>query len=200
MSELKTLSARKRTAFGKGANRRLRAEALVPGVYYTADGQNIPVQVAELPLAKMYEQVGRTNVFQLEIEDENGTRTLHPAFVWDVQYSPAKSTFTHMDFLGVDLDKEIKVKVKVEYAGTPKGVKMGGTLETYREEVTLAAKPANMPRKLVLDVNELEIGQSVHVSTIPLPEGVRAVYKSDYTMAAVFMEGADSASPEEAAE
>ena len=76
MSELKTLSVKKRTAFGKGANRRLRTEALVPGVYYTADGQNIAVQMAELPLAKIYEQVGRTNVFQLEIEDENGAKTL----------------------------------------------------------------------------------------------------------------------------
>ena len=144
MAELKTLSVKKRTAFGKGANRRLRAEALVPGVYYTADGQNIPVQMPELPLVKMYEQVGRTNVFQLELEDENGAKTLHPVFVWDAQYSPVKSTFTHIDFLGVDLDKEIQVKVQVEYAGTPKGVKVGGKMETYRDEVVLAAKPTDI--------------------------------------------------------
>ena len=128
----------------------------MPGVYYTADGQNIPVQMPELPLVKMYEQVGRTNVFQIEVEDENGAKTLHPVFVWDAQYSPVKSTFTHVDFLGVDLDKEIKVKVQVEYAGTPKGVKVGGKMETYRDEVVLAAKPTDMPRKLVLDVTGME--------------------------------------------
>jgi len=193
MAELKTLSVKKRTAFGKGANRRLRAEALVPGVYYTADGQNIPVQMPELPLVKMYEQVGRTNVFQLELEDENGAKTLHPVFVWDAQYSPVKSTFTHIDFLGVVLDKEIQVKVQVEYAGTPKGVKVGGKMETYRDEVVLAAKPTDMPRKLVLDVTGMEIGQTIRVSTMPLPEGVRPVYKSDYTMVSVFMEGAEAA-------
>lgn len=193
MAELKTLSVKKRTGFGKGANRRLRAEALVPGVYYTADGQNIPVQMPELPLVKMYEQVGRTNVFQLELEDENGAKTMHPVFVWDAQYSPVKSTFTHIDFLGVDLDKEIQVKVQVEYAGTPKGVKVGGKMETYRDEVVLAAKPADMPRKLVLDVTGMEIGQTIRVSTMPLPEGVRPVYKSDYTMVSVFMEGAEAA-------
>ena len=190
MSELKTLSVQKRTAFGKGANRRLRTEALVPGVYYTADGQNIPVQMPELPLVKMYEQVGRTNVFQIEIEDENGAKTLHPVFVWDAQYNPVKSTFTHVDFLGVDLDKEIKVKVQVEYAGTPKGVKVGGSMETYRDEVVLAAKPADMPRKLVLDISGMEIGQTIRVSNMPLPEGVRPVFKSDFTMVSVFMEGA----------
>ena len=193
MAELKTLSVQKRTAFGKGANRRLRAEALVPGVYYTADGQNVPVQMAALPLSKIYEQVGRTNVFQLELEDENGAKTLHPVFVWDAQYSPVKSTFTHVDFLGVDLDKEIQVKVQVEYAGTPKGVKVGGKMETYRDEVILAAKPTDMPRKLVLDVTGMEIGQTIRVSTMPLPEGVRPVYKSDYTMVSVFMEGAEAA-------
>ena len=193
MAELKTLSVQKRSAFGKGANRRLRAAALVPGVYYTADGQNIPVQMPELPLVKMYEQVGRTNVFQLELEDENGAKTLHPVFVWDAQYSPVKSTFTHIDFLGVDLDKEIQVKVQVEYAGTPKGVKVGGKMETYRDEVVLAAKPTDMPRKLVLDVTGMEIGQTIRVSTMPLPEGVRPVYKSDYTMVSVFMEGAEAA-------
>jgi large subunit ribosomal protein L25 len=193
MAELKTLSVKKRTGFGKGANRRLRAEALVPGVYYTADGQNIPVQMPELPLVKMYEQVGRTNVFQLELEDENGVKTMHPVFVWDAQYSPVKSTFTHVDFLGVDLDKEIQIKVQVEYAGTPKGCKVGGSMETYRDEVVLAAKPADMPRKLVLDISGMEIGQTIRVSNMPLPEGVRPVFKSDFTMVSVFMEGAEAA-------
>ena len=193
MAELKTLSVKKRTGFGKGANRRLRAEALVPGVYYTADGQNIPVQMPELPLVKMYEQVGRTNVFQLELEDENGAKTLHPVFVWDAQYSPVKSTFTHVDFLGVDLDKEVQIKVQVEYAGTPKGCKVGGSMETYRDEVVLAAKPADMPRKLVLDISGMEISQTLRVSNMPLPEGVRPVFKSDYTMVSVFMEGAEAA-------
>ncbi|MCQ2445121.1 MAG: 50S ribosomal protein L25/general stress protein Ctc, partial [Mailhella sp.] len=183
----------KRTAFGKGSNRRLRTEALVPGVYYTADGQNIPVQMPALPLEKIYEQVGRTNVFQIEIEDENGAKTLHPVFVWDAQYNPVKSTFTHIDFYGVDLDKEIKVKVQVEYAGTPKGVKMGGTMETYRDELVLSAKPLDMPRKVVLDVTGLDINDTIRVSTMPLPEGVKAVYKSDFTLVSVFMEGAEAA-------
>ena len=196
MSELKTLSAQKRGAFGKGHNRRLRTQSMVPGVYYTADGKNIPVQMAELPLTKIYEQVGRTNVFNLEIEDEDGSKSVLPVFVWDAQYNPVKGTFTHVDFYGVDLDKEIKVKVQVEYAGTPKGVKLGGTLETYRDEVVLAAKPEDMPRKVSLDVSGLAINQAIKVSEMPLPKGVRAVYKNDYTLAAVFMEGAEEAPAE----
>ncbi len=131
MSEMKTLSVQKRDALGKGPNRRLREEALVPAVYYAPDGKNILVQVALNPLNKIYEQVGRTNVFNLEIE-ENGTKTAYPVFVWDAQYHPVKNTFTHVDFYGVDLDKEIHVKVRLRFVGTSKGVKAGGKMEVYR--------------------------------------------------------------------
>lgn len=67
---------------------------------------------------------------------------MHPVFVWDAQYHPVKGVFTHVDFFGVDLNKEIKVDVPLEFVGTSKGVKLGGTLETYRERVTLAGPPA----------------------------------------------------------
>ena len=161
MSEMKTLSVEKRSGFGKGPNRRLRAEALVPGVYYAADGVNVPVQMPALPLSKIYEQVGRTNVFNLEIDD-NGVKTTHPVFVWDAQYHPVK--------------------------GVSKGVKLGGTLETYRESVTLSAKPQLMPRKVNVDITNLDLGHSIKASELALPEGVHVVFKSDFTVVAVVTE------------
>lgn len=198
MSEMKTLSVQKRSAFGKGPNRRLRVEALVPGVYYAADGTNVPVQMPALPLSKVYEQVGRTNVFNLEIDD-NGTKTIHPVFVWDAQYHPVKGIFTHVDFYGVDLDKNIKVEVPVEFVGTSKGVKLGGTLETYRESVTLSARPQLMPRKITVDITNLELGQSIKVSELALPEGVQAVFKTDFAVVAVVTEQDDADTAGEAA-
>jgi large subunit ribosomal protein L25 len=184
---MKTLSVRKRSALGKGANRRLRAEALVPGVYYTADGDNIPVQAPALPLSKIYGQVGRTNVFHLEIDD-NGSKTLHPVFVWDAQYHPVKNVFTHVDFYGVALDKNIKVEVPLEFVGVSKGVKLGGSLETYRERITLLARPLDMPRKITVDITSLELGQSFRVSELVLPEGVQALAGTDFALAAVVTE------------
>lgn len=181
MSELKTLSVQKRDALGKGPNRRLREEALVPAVYYAPDGKNILVQVALNPLNKIYEQVGRTNVFNLEIED-NGTKTTHPVFVWDAQYHPVKNTFTHIDFYGVDLNKEIKVKVRLRFVGTAKGVKIGGKMEVYREEVTLVAKPQDMPRIVDVDITDFDLGTNLRASDLKLPEGVRVEYKSDFSI------------------
>ncbi len=184
MSEMKTLSVQKRDALGKGPNRRLREEALVPAVYYAPDGKNILVQVALNPLNKIYEQVGRTNVFNLEIE-ENGTKTTYPVFVWDAQYHPVKNTFTHVDFYGVDLDKEIHVKVRLRFVGTSKGVKAGGKMEVYREEVTLIAKPQDMPRIVDIDITDFEIGTNLRASELKLPEGVRVEYKSDFSILTV---------------
>ncbi len=184
MSELKTLSVQKRDALGKGPNRRLRAEALVPCVYYAPDGKNILVQVAANPLNKVYEQVGRTNVFNLEIE-ENGAKSVHPVFVWDAQYHPVKNTFTHVDFYGVDLNKEVKIKVRLRFVGTSKGVKAGGKMEVYREEVTLVAKPQDMPRIVDIDVTDFDLGTNLRASELKLPEGVRVEYKSDFSILTV---------------
>lgn len=184
MSEMKTLSVQKRNTLGKGPSRRLREEAIVPAVYYAPDGKNILVQVALNPLNKIYEQVGRTNVFNLEIDD-NGTKTMHPVFVWDAQYHPVKNTFTHIDFYGVELDKEVKVKVRLRFVGTSKGVKAGGRMEVYREEVTLVAKPQDMPRVVDIDVTNFDIGTNLRASGLQLPEGVRVEYKSDFSILAV---------------
>ena len=184
MSEMKTLSVQKRNTLGKGPSRRLREEAIVPAVYYAPDGKNILVQVALNPLNKIYEQVGRTNVFNLEIDD-NGTKTTHPVFVWDAQYHPVKNTFTHIDFYGVDLNKEVKVKVRLRFTGTAKGVIAGGKMEVSREEVTLIAKPQDMPRVVNIDVTDFELGTNLRASGLKLPEGVRVEYKSDFSILAV---------------
>ncbi len=197
MAEMITLSVQKREGLGKGPNRRLRVQDLIPGVYYAPDGTNIPVQMKKLPVQKVYEKVGRTNVFNLEIDD-NGVKAVYPCFVWDAQYHPVKNTFTHLDFFGVDLDKEIKIKVRVRYVGTAKGVKVGGVQEEYREEVTLSAKPLDMPREVVIDVTDLELGKAIRASEVKLPEGVSIVYKNDFNMVAVI--SPDAAPEEEAAE
>ena len=103
--------------------------------------------------------------------------------------------FTHVDFFGVDLNKEIKVDVPLEFVGTSKGVKLGGTLETYRERVTLQAKPQDMPRKLSVNVTDLGLNSSIRASGLVLPEGVKVVYKNDFTVVAVLSEQQEAEEP-----
>lgn len=186
----KTLKVEKREGKGKGPVGRLRARDLVPGVYYTAGGDNILVQAAALPLEKMYEDVGHTEVFNLEIDSGNGTET-HPVMIWQVQRHPYKKRLLHIDYYGVDLDKEVKVEVPLEFTGTAKGVKLGGQLETYRENVRLASKPLLMPHKITVDISNMNIGDTISVKDLKLPENVHAVFDQDYAIVSVMAKGKD---------
>lgn len=180
----KTLNVSKRSGLGKGPNRRLRAEKVVPGVFYSRSGENIPVQVPALPMEKMYEEMGRTSVFNLAIDD-NGNTVTHPVLVWDVQYHPYKKEFAHIDFYGVDLERPVKVKVAIEYTGTSVGVKLGGRLETYRDFLTLVSKPLDMPNKVVIDITNMKLNDTLRVADLQLPEGVKAAYDSNFAIVTV---------------
>ena len=184
MSIEKTLSVQKRENCGKGPSGRLRSQDLIPGVFYTAQGENIIVQAPTLPLEKIYGEVGHTTVFNLEI-DENGQKSTHPVLIWQVQRHPYKKCFTHIDFYGVDLDKEVKVDVPVEYVGVSRGVKLGGIMETYREVVRLSAKPMDMPAKITIDVTDMDINSSVTIETLPLPANVSAVFDQNYALVSI---------------
>ncbi len=185
MSDLKVLTVQKRAGLGKGANRRSRQEELVPGVFYTANGENVAVQVSARALAKVFSQVGRTTVFNLDIEGE-GT---HPVLIWETQRDPVKSTFTHIDFYGVDLNKPVKITVPVEYVGVARGTKVGGKLETYREQIQLMAKPLDMPAKITIDISGMDMGTTIQIADVQLPEGVKAAYDSNYALVSVLMPG-----------
>jgi large subunit ribosomal protein L25 len=180
----KTLSVQKRTDYGKGPSGRLRAQKLIPGVFYTPEGQNVAVQVAELPLEKIYDELGHTTVFNLEIDDQ-GSKETHPVLIWQVQRHPYKRAFTHIDFYGVDLNKPVVVEVPLEFVGTAEGVKAGGVLETYRESVALSSKPMDMPHTITIDVSELNINDSISVEDLQLPENVELAVDQNFALAGV---------------
>lgn len=195
----KTLNVQKKEGRGKGPSGRLRAKDLVPGIFYTTSGENIMVQAPALPLEKIFESVGHTTVFNLEIES-NGKKETHPVIIWQVQRHPYKKCFLHIDYYGVDLDREIKVEVPVEFVGVAKGTKLGGVLETYREEVRLGSKPLDMPQKITVDVSNLNIGDTINVADLKLPDNVRAIYDQNYAIVSVLTKSKDDGIEEEGAE
>ena len=144
------------------------------------------------PLNKLFGEVGRTTVFNLEIA-EGGKTSLHPVLIWDVQRHPVKNRITHVDFYGVDLDKPVKITVPIEFTGVARGTKVGGVLETYREQVQLVAKPLDMPAKIVLDITSLDLGKTIQVADLELPEGVKAAYDVNYAIVSVLMLGSGAA-------
>lgn len=198
MAELMTLAVRPRAEKGKCPCRRIRTQTLVPGIYYDKQGQNIPVQVEMLPLTKLYNKLGSSRVFHLQVENEGKTETL-PSLIKHVQYDPIKSRPIHVDFYGVDLTRDIKVEVRVVVEGKAKGIVQGGVLEIFRENIEVVCKPLDVPEKIVIDVTDLEIGMNRHIADVKLPQGVRAVVEDNFAVLGVVAQEADDAAEEEAA-
>ena len=184
MADKLKLNVQERKQLGKGPNRRLRTTGMVPGIYYDAKGTNIPVKVAMVPLQKAYAAVGNSQVFDLVIEREGKSDTM-PALMWRVRHEPVKGFPEHVDFFGVDLNKELKVAVHFEIVGNSKGVKLGGVLEQYRETIEVVCKPMDIPESIIIDITEMEVMDSVHIEDVVFPEGVTPVFDENFAILAV---------------
>lgn len=161
-------------------------------MFYTAKGENLPVQMSVRSFAKLFSQVGRTTVFNLEIEGD-GT---HPVLIWATQRdrSPAASrTSTSTASIST---KPVKITVPVEFTGVARGTKVGGKLETYREQIQLMAKPLDMPAKVTIDISGMDVGTTIQIADVKLPEGVKAAYDNNYAIVSVLMPGGDDAAAE----
>lgn len=196
MAEMMTLSVRERAEKGKGFCRRMRTQNLIPGIYYNQEGKNIPVQVEMLPLTKLHNKLGSSRVFHLELESDGKTESL-PSLIWDMKFDPLKSTPIHVDFYGVDLDREIKVDVRVVVEGKAKGLIMGGQLEIFRDSLEVICKPLDVPEKIVIDVTDLDIGVNMHIDEVKLPAGVRAIFEDNYAVVGVVAKEAEADAKED---
>jgi len=196
MADLMTLSVRPRAEKGKGTCRRMLSKNLVPGVYYNQKGQNFSVVVDLLPLTKLHRKVGSSRVFHL-LMDLDGKAESLPSLIWDMQFDPLKSTPIHVDFYGVDLEREIKVDVRVVVEGKAKGIVLGGLLEVFRETLEVICKPLDVPESIVIDVTDLDLGVNLHIDEVKLPAGVRAVYDDNFAVVGIVAQEAEEA-PKEA--
>ncbi|SMP43201.1 50S ribosomal protein L25/general stress protein Ctc [Desulfonatronum lacustre] len=196
MSNQSTLSVDVRSETGTGQCRRLRNKASVPGIFYNAQGANVLFSAERTPLQKLYNKVGLSQVFQLEIK-QDGEAQRHPAIIRDIQYHPVKGAITHVDFFGVDLTKKINVYIPVEVTGKPKGVVLGGMLEIFRDELEVVGLPMSIPKKIVIDVTALEINHNVHVQDLKLPDNVEFVFEDNFAVVGVVSPSAGDSETEE---
>lgn len=181
VSEIKA-SARKRS--GTGGARAVRREALVPGVVY-GDGRE-PENVA-LPSNELVNLINRgrflSNVIELDIEGKK-TRVIPR----EVQTDPVNDKLVHIDFQRVGKGASIRVNVPVRFindALSP-GLKRGGVLNVVRHEVEVLAPADKIPEVFEFSLEGLEIGRSIHISAVQMPEGVRpTIQNRDFTVATV---------------
>lgn len=165
------LEAASRDDFGSRSARRLRREGLVPGVVYSGGAEARSFQVAERE-ARVVLASGQA-LFDLELEGGKAV----PVVVKEQQLHPVRGDLQHLDLQEVKLDEAIQAEVAIELEGVESapGVKGGGVLEHVTREVTVEALPTEIPERLVADVSAMEINDTVALSAIAAPEGVKFV-------------------------
>jgi large subunit ribosomal protein L25 len=107
------------------------------------------------------------------------------AMLKDLQIDPVKDTYIHADFYEITMDKEITVDVTIQLINTPVGVTNGGILQHIRRELTITCLPDRLIDSFDVDVSGLDIGDSIHIRDIKLPEGITTEEEGHLTVALV---------------
>ena len=183
MSDI-TLEVQSREETGTNANRRLRAAGLIPAVVYGGDLDPVAIQVDRRTLHELFKQTGGENaVFLLKMA---GTDQKRHTMVRELTMDPITRQVIHIDFLRVLMTEKVKVQVPIDLEGIPVGVKTdGGVLDFITREVEVECLPGDIPQTLVLDVNELQIGDHCEAKDLVLPKGVELMEELDKVIVAV---------------
>ena len=170
-SKRSTLKAAPRADFGSRSSRRMRRDGLVPGVVYSGGLEAKPFQVVERDVRNVLSEGAA--LFDLEIE---GSKAV-PVVIKDEQHHPVRGSIQHLDLMQVKLDEAIQAEVVLELEGVEvaPGVKGGGVLEHVTREITIEALPTQIPDNIVVDVSAMEINDTLQLSTVTPPEGVKFV-------------------------
>ncbi len=172
--EIGKLTVHRRRETGKGISRRLRAQNLVPGTCYGAGlDEAISITVDPKVLQESLDPIKRQNtVLTLDIEDDGADKRQLLAMLWDYQIHPRRREVTHVDIITIDPEQEIDVEVPLELVGKPAGAVYGGQLNISLHQLPIRAKPRFVPGRIQVDVSGMNVGDSLHVSDISLPENV----------------------------
>ena len=198
MSDQLTLPAETRERNGKGASRELRREGRVPAVVYGQKKDALSIHVEEKLLTKML-QTGHfmNSVVMVEVGGKP-TRTLPKA----VDFHPVTSRPIHVDFLRISEHTKVNVAVPMRFDNedASPGLKRGGVLNVVVHELEIVCDAAHIPNEIHVPLDGLEIGDSVHISQVKLPDGVvPANTDEDFTVATIVAPSAMKAEEEEAA-
>ena len=184
MSDALKLPAEMRERAGKGASRALRREGRVPAVIYGGKEEPTPIHVEEKELVKQLMTGHFMNSIVMVEVDGKATRTLPK----DVSLDPVSDRPIHADFLRLTKGSKIEVNVPVVFVNEEEspGLKKGGVLNVVRHELELVCDGDKIPGEIEIDVTGLEVGDSIHISALTLPEGSEsAITDRDFTIATV---------------
>jgi large subunit ribosomal protein L25 len=195
MPEITTLSAEPRERAGKGPTRAARRMGRVPGIIYGDNKEPVLISLEPRELSRALAKRG----FFATLVDITVEGVLHRTLPRDVQRHPATDAPLHLDFMRVGSNTRVTVNVPVVFTNPEMspGLRRGGILNIVRHGIELICPVDSIPDQLTVELNGLDIGDSIHISRVTIPEGCRpTITDRDFTIASI---AASSAVREEAA-
>ena len=190
-----TLSAIKREKTGKEISKKLRKQGLIPAIVYGPRFQPLPIAVKFNELESiLIKHKGETLLFNLELSD--GKPSKIQAILKDYQIHPITDKIIHIDFLAIHEEETITLDIPLEFLGKPVGISKGGVLEILLHELTIECLPSNIPDKIYVDINNLDVGDVLHVKDIKVPEGVKVINDPEETVLTIVAEAVEVAEEE----
>lgn len=184
MSKVYTLKAEARERVGKGSSRQLRRNGLIPAVIY---GDKQPPVAIALSYKEIYYKIHGGAFFTTVATIEVGKEKIE-VLPTDYQLDPVRDFPMHVDFLRVTEKSVVHVNIPVHFLNeeAAPGIKSGGVLNIVRHEVEFAVPAHNIPEAITVDLTGYEVGDSIHISDIKLPNGVTPLIKDrDFTIATI---------------
>jgi large subunit ribosomal protein L25 len=177
------LKAQRRTTKGNGPARAMRREGWIPAVLYGPKTEPNMISIGARDLDNILKSgsIGR-RIINLEIDGLKGAKA---TMVKEMQTHPISQTVLHVDFYEVDMARKIKVNVPVTTTGICAGVELGGMLQIIRRELEVYCLPNAIPQEIVIDITDLEIGDSVHVNDIQTEGDVEVPHDVNFTVLTV---------------
>jgi large subunit ribosomal protein L25 len=182
--KISSVTAKPRTGkFNKNRARRVRREGLIPAVIYGAGQPSVAVAVDPKIITRiLHSDSGHNSIFDLAIEGAGTGK----AMIVDWQNEPIKGHLLHIDLKRIAMDKKMVVSVPVQLTGTAAGVKnSGGILLHALHEVEIECLPSDIPSHIDVDVSNLEMNQSLHVSDLPHSDKIKFLVEEDAVVASV---------------
>ena len=177
--EQKTLVGEKREELKKGASRRLRKLGKIPAIIYGHTGSH-PIIVDEHEFSTKFHRVSENTIINITIDKDE-----YDVLVKDFQENILTGKITHIDFYEIERGKVLRTRVPVRLEGVSPGVREGGVLEHQLHELEIECLPKDLPESVIIDISILNIGDSIHVSDVTPPEGVKYLNAEEYVIVSV---------------
>lgn len=187
------LKAKQREDLSRGATNEIRNNGGIPSVLYGKGEEAITISVNNLELLKTLRDEGRNAIITLDVENGDAVDVM----LHEYQTDPVKGDVIHADFYVVDMTEEMDVEVPVRLEGDAVGTRDGGVLQQPLYELQIRVKPRDIPEEIVVNIEELEIGDSIAVSDLPTSDVYEYLDDEETTVAVVLAPQEEELEPAE---